>query len=132
MKMFVVALFAAFSIMVFSAVGLVVSWEPEETEYHDPYNHLGFASREGSRGKEILLRVKSPPPGSDWFLLVEESNSPILSVSRGCLRFKGEVFVAEARQDGTTTIRKADAWERTKPVSWCNLDEQEQGNRQQR
>lgn len=124
MRMFVLALFAAFSVIVFSAVGFVASLTPEETEFHDPHNHLGFASREGKNGKEILLRIKSPPPGSDWFLLVEQSDSPILSVSRGCLRYKGEIHVAEARQDRTTTIRKAHAWERTKPVSWCNLDEQ--------
>ncbi len=125
MRWFALCLFAAFSVIIFSAVGFIVNLTPEEMEFDDPHNHLGFACREGKEGKEIILRVKSPPPGSDWFLLVESSDSPIVSTSRGCLKFKGEIHVGEARQDGTCTIRKADGWERTKPVSWCNLDEQE-------
>ncbi len=132
MRWFVLILFAAFSVIIFSAVGFVINFEPEEQEFYDPHNHLGFASREGKNGKEILLRVKSPPPGSDWFLLTESSDSPILSISRGCLRFKGEIHVAEARENGTCTIRKAHDWERTKPVSWCSSDEQERDTKPQR
>lgn len=123
MRWFTMSIFAAFSVFVFSTVGFVSSWQPEESCYPEPKNCYGFLSRDTDYGKEIILRIKSTCPGSEWHRLVDSSNSPIVSVSKPNLSYNGVSLVAEAHKDGTAVLRPPTAYEKGKRPSWCSLDD---------